>query len=60
RFIGTLSGATDPKSRDAGSLAAGLFALSQGASVLRVHDVAATVDALKVWRAAERGRLEEA
>jgi dihydropteroate synthase len=34
------------------SLAAALAAVMQGARVLRVHDVAATVDALKVWRAA--------
>ena len=34
------------------SLAAALAAVMQGARILRVHDVAATVDALKVWRAA--------
>lgn len=34
------------------SVAAALAAVQQGATVLRVHDVAATVDALKVWRAA--------
>lgn len=51
RFIGALSGTADPKSRDAGSLAAGLFALSQGASVLRAHDVAGTVQAVRVWQA---------
>jgi dihydropteroate synthase len=34
------------------SVAAALAAMSQGATLLRVHDVAATVDALKVWRAA--------
>lgn len=34
------------------SLAAALAAVAQGARVLRVHDVAPTVDALKVWRAA--------
>ncbi len=39
--------------RLAGSVAAALAAVARGASVLRVHDVAATVDALKVWRAAE-------
>ncbi|HRC39484.1 MAG TPA: dihydropteroate synthase, partial [Rubrivivax sp.] len=27
------------------------------AHIVRVHDVAATVDALKVWRAAETGRM---
>jgi dihydropteroate synthase len=35
--------------RLAASLAAALAAVQGGASVLRVHDVAATVDALKVW-----------
>jgi dihydropteroate synthase len=34
-----------------GSLAAALAAVERGARVLRVHDVAATVDALKVWQA---------
>jgi dihydropteroate synthase len=33
------------------SVAAALLATQAGASVLRVHDVAATVDALKVWQA---------
>jgi len=31
------------------SLAAALMAVERGASIVRVHDVAATVDALKVW-----------
>lgn len=35
------------------SLAAALRAVSAGAKVLRVHDVAATVDALKVWAAVD-------
>ena len=51
RFIGHLTGRAEPKARDAGSLAAALFALSRGARVLRVHDVAATVDAVRVWHA---------
>ena len=50
RFIGTLSGVADAAGRTAGSIAAGLYALSQGASILRVHDVAATVQAIRVWR----------
>ena len=33
-------------------LAAALAAVHQGARIVRVHDVAATVDALKVWQAA--------
>ncbi|CAG0965843.1 dihydropteroate synthase [Burkholderiales bacterium] len=39
--------------RLAASLAAALAATAKGAAILRVHDVAATVDALKVWRAAQ-------
>ncbi len=38
--------------RLAASLAAALAAMLNGASIVRVHDVAATVDALKIWRAA--------
>ena len=34
------------------SVAAALAGVQRGAQVLRVHDVAATVDALKVWQAA--------
>jgi dihydropteroate synthase len=33
------------------STAAAIAAVAQGAAIVRVHDVAATVDALKVWRA---------
>jgi dihydropteroate synthase len=37
------------------SLAAALAAVAQGAAIVRVHDVAATVDALKVWQALQQG-----
>lgn len=37
--------------RLSGSLAAALLALGQGADIVRVHDVAETVDAVRVWRA---------
>jgi dihydropteroate synthase len=50
-FIGSLSGEPDPARRLGGSLAAGLFAVAQGASILRVHDVRETVQALRVWHA---------
>lgn len=43
--------------RVAASVAAALAAVHRGAHIVRVHDVAATVDALKVWQAAESGRL---
>lgn len=38
--------------RLAGSLAAHLFALSQGVQILRVHDVKEMADAMKVWQQA--------
>lgn len=37
--------------RLAASVAAALACVAQGAAIVRVHDVAATVDALKVWAA---------
>ena len=50
RLIGQLSGVEDAKQRVAGSIAAGLYALAQGATILRVHDVAATVQAVRTWQ----------
>jgi dihydropteroate synthase len=49
-FIGSLSGETDAAARGPGSIAAALWAVSKGASMLRVHDVKATVQAVRVWR----------
>jgi dihydropteroate synthase len=49
--LGAITG-RDAHQRLAASVAAALAAVLHGASVVRVHDVAATVDALKVWRAA--------
>ncbi|MCL1634160.1 dihydropteroate synthase [Luteimonas sp. SX5] len=51
RTIGDLTGRDDPHDRIHGSVAAALIAAQRGAKLLRVHDVAATVDALKVWNA---------
>jgi len=51
RTIGEIVGRSDPRERAAGSVAAHLIAAQRGAKLLRVHDVAATVDALKVWDA---------
>ncbi|MGL4577009.1 MAG: dihydropteroate synthase [Burkholderiaceae bacterium] len=42
--------------RQAASVAAALLAVQQGAHVVRVHDVAATVDALKVWAALQESK----
>ncbi len=49
-ILGQLTG-RPVQERLAGSLAAALLAAQQGARVLRVHDVAETVDVLKVWQA---------
>lgn len=51
RSIGELTGRQAPAERAAGSAAAHLLAAQRGARIVRVHDVAATVDALKVWEA---------
>jgi dihydropteroate synthase len=37
--------------RDYASVAAALLAVQHGAKIVRVHNVRATVDALKVWQA---------
>ncbi len=50
-MIGKLTG-KPVEQRMAGSVAAALVAVKNGARIVRVHDVAETVDALKVWRAA--------
>ena len=51
RTLGVLTGRPDGD-RLAGSVAAALAAVARGAAIVRVHDVAATVDALRVWTAA--------
>ncbi|WP_115584789.1 dihydropteroate synthase [Xanthomonas arboricola] len=51
RSIGELTGREVAAERVHGSVAAHLIAAQHGAMLLRVHDVAATVDALKVWNA---------
>ena len=50
--LGAITGREAPNERVAASVAAALAAVQSGARIVRVHDVAATVDALKVWQAA--------
>ncbi|QXM26206.1 dihydropteroate synthase [Elioraea tepida] len=50
-FIGHYGAEPDPTRRLPGSLAAGLAAVAAGASILRVHDVRETVQALAIWHA---------
>ena len=49
-MIGTLTGRAVDE-RVVGSAVAAVLAVQNGAQVVRVHDVAATVDALRVWSA---------
>ena len=50
RTIGALSNEAPADQRLGGSIAFALKALEQGAQLVRVHDVAETVQALKIWR----------
>jgi dihydropteroate synthase len=50
-FLGAVTGEQDARHRLPGSLAAGLFALSKGAAILRVHNVPETIQAIRVWQA---------
>jgi dihydropteroate synthase len=54
-FVGALTGVAVAEKRVVGSVAVALFAAKRGARVLRVHDVAPTVEALKVLATMERG-----
>jgi dihydropteroate synthase len=44
----------DPGQRQVASVAAALMAVDRGASVVRVHDVKLTVEALKIWSTAQQ------
>jgi dihydropteroate synthase len=57
--LGSITGRRAPGERLVASVAAALAAVQHGARIVRVHDVAATVDALKVWRAAGLGWAAE-
>jgi dihydropteroate synthase len=50
-MIGTLLNGRAPQDRMQGSVAAAVIAAVKGAKIVRVHDVAATVDALKIAQA---------
>jgi dihydropteroate synthase len=55
-FVGALTG-RGPRERLAGTLAAVAFGVDAGAHIVRLHDVAAAADFLRVW-AALRGEVE--
>jgi dihydropteroate synthase len=50
-MLGAVTGRSAPGERVAASIAAAVCAAARGASIIRVHDVAQTVDALKIWSA---------
>lgn len=58
RMIGELTG-KGPAERVHGSVAAALLAAQRGAAMVRVHDVAATCDALRVLAAVEDPRMRD-
>jgi dihydropteroate synthase len=53
-FIGRLAGGAPPAERLPGSLAVALRGLAAGVSMLRVHDIAATRQAVALWQAIEQ------
>jgi dihydropteroate synthase len=53
-FLGRLAGREDPHERVSATVATNVLGLERGASVFRVHDVAATADALTVTAATLR------
>lgn len=55
-FIAAIDPGVSPAHRLPGSLAAALAGAQAGVAALRVHDVAESVQALKVWRAIEDAR----
>lgn len=57
-MLGAITG-RPVEQRQAASVAAALLAAQKGAKILRVHDVAATKDALAVWAAIEEGEGEK-
>ena len=56
RFIGELTGITEPRDRIFGTISACLSAWRRGATIFRVHDVAALAGALRVARAIEEAQ----
>ncbi len=59
-FLGRITGVATPAERLAGSLASAVLAARDGARILRVHDVAATVEALAVQAAIDGGVIDAA
>lgn len=59
RMLGEITGRGLPTERVVASAVAAVLAAQQGAHILRVHDVAATCDALAVWQSLSQQHLFE-
>ena len=57
RFLGTITGVAEAADRDVASIAAHLVAVQNGASAIRVHDVAGHAQALAVLEAIRGGPI---
>nr|WP_085791354.1 dihydropteroate synthase [Roseivivax jejudonensis] len=57
-FIGVISGERDPARRAPGSIAVALAAAAEGVQILRIHDVAETKAALRLWQAVSEGQAD--
>ncbi len=51
--LGAVTGLSDPKERVIPSVVAHLLAAKRGAQILRVHDVAATIQGIRIWQSTE-------
>lgn len=58
-FIGKLGNAPLAETRAGGSIGVALAGVAQGVQMLRVHDVADTVQAITLWRAATSGQTDD-
>jgi dihydropteroate synthase len=56
RFIGAIGGAAEAQARMPGSVAVALAGVAQGVQMVRVHDVAETRQALRLWQAVNGGQ----
>lgn len=56
--LGAILGGRPPQQRVAASIAGAVCAAERGAYIVRVHDVQASVDAMKTWWAVRQQRLE--
>ena len=58
-MLGLITEKQDPADRLGSSVAAAIFAVGQGADIVRVHDVNETRDALVAWQFFSEGTLSE-